>query len=136
MPIPITDAFAHRISAVEQLDEAHSAFDEPAGKQTIPGKARFEIIGVVNAVKLERGGAFAREIGDFSGTKLHPGGQFITGDAGAQVGVPRMSRHMPIIEEAEEAARGRFVSGNNLGRSFKVGNGFIGVEGGALKNRG
>src|SRR5436309_2468711 len=40
--VPIPDAFAHRVSAVEKLDEAHAALQQTPGEQTIAREAGFD----------------------------------------------------------------------------------------------
>src|SRR5437899_2319664 len=54
--IPVAHAFAHGISAIEQLDETHAALDEPPRQQTVPGKARFKRIGIGRAIGIEGAG--------------------------------------------------------------------------------
>ena len=57
--VPIADAFTHRVSAVEKLHEAHAAFEQPPGEQTIAREAGFNLVGIINAVERFGGRAFS-----------------------------------------------------------------------------
>ena len=39
VPVPVADAFAHRVGAVEELHEADAAFDQPPGEQAVAREA-------------------------------------------------------------------------------------------------
>ena len=61
--IPIADAFAHGIGAIEQLHETDTAFEQTPGEETIPGKRQLSVLLLSFApYSFERGWAFVREI--------------------------------------------------------------------------
>src|SRR5919106_456259 len=95
--VPVPDALAHRISAVKELNEADTAFDEPAGEHTIARKAGLQAVRIVHAVEFQRGLALLAQVSHLRRAQLHPGGEFVRGDAGAQVSVAGMAREMAFI---------------------------------------
>ena len=62
--VPVADAFAHRVGAVEQLHEAHAAFEQPPGEQAVAGEAGLDRVRVVGAVQRRASRAVSlREVG-------------------------------------------------------------------------
>src|SRR2546427_5957302 len=84
----------------EELHETDTTLDKPAGDEAT--RAVFARDGFVQAVKLFRGVAFAREIERLLRGGLHPRGEFVAGDARFQVRLARMAREMIAIEPGEE----------------------------------
>ena len=136
VPVPIAHAFAHRIRAVEELHEAHAAFDEPPRQHAVAREAGLEFVRIVHAVGFERGLAFLAQITGLRRAQLHPGREFVTRDARAQIAVPGMTRKMTLVQQLEKIARAGFGSGRNFPGRFQIRNRFVGREGGALKHRG
>lgn len=87
MSVPISDPFAHGIRSIEELDEADTALDQPAGEETIAGETCFELVGAADAVEFVGGFGFLGEVVGLGGAELHFGGELIAGDAGAEVAV-------------------------------------------------
>ena len=63
------------------------------------------VAGIVEPVHGVRGRGLARDIERLGRRGLHGGGQFITGDAGFQIGFARMLVEMPAIQLAARSAR-------------------------------
>ena len=89
--VPIADALAHRVGAVEKLHEADAAFEQPAGQQAVAREAGLIRVRVVGAVKRVHRFRFAGQIADLGGLQLQPGRQFVRGDAGRQIRVGRVA---------------------------------------------
>ncbi len=96
--VPVSDAFAHRVRAVEKLHEAHAAFDESPREHAIAREAGFQFVAVIHAVHFECGGALLFEVGDFRGAELHLRREFVARDACAQFAIAGMSREMSVVE--------------------------------------
>ncbi len=54
--VPIADALAHGVGAVEELDEAHAAFAQSARENAVSREGGFEGVWIVGAVSVQRGG--------------------------------------------------------------------------------
>ena len=79
VPVPVADAFAHRIRAVEELDEPNAALQETPGEQAIATKPTLERIGIVHRVHVLDVSGFAREVPHLGGAQPdRPKGAFTT----------------------------------------------------------
>ena len=89
-----------RLSAVEQLHEAHAAFDQSPGDQA----ARAVLAGfvLIETVQLVRGFGFLRDVERLGGRCLHAGGQFVAGDACFQVRLAGMIIQVPLVQRLQQ----------------------------------
>ena len=71
---------------VIQLDETRTALDEATREETVARERRFIFF---DAVKFERGFAFAAEIDELRRARLHATGHLVGGDAGVNLGIAR-----------------------------------------------
>src|SRR6266516_5820151 len=85
--IPV-DARAAEGAAVEDLNEAHAAFEESPGHETVPGKAFVRFL--IQAVELFCRLGFAVEIGRLRNAYLHARGPLVVTQSRRQGTVPGM----------------------------------------------
>ena len=104
--VPVADALAHRVGAVEELHEAHAALEQPPGEQAVAGEAGLDLVGVVGAVGRVRGGRLARQVADFRRAELQLRGQLVAGDPRGQLAVAGIARQVLVVEQLEKVARG------------------------------
>ena len=64
---------------------------------------------------------FAVDRHDVGHGRLHPAGQFVTGDAGRQVAVTGITRQMPRVEPTEQIGRAAVVGGGKCVGAVQVG---------------
>lgn len=128
--VPITDTFATGlVGTVEELDKANAFFEEAAGKDTVFGKAGFELVlGIIGSVFLENAVGFGGKIGDLGNAELHPGGKFITGNSGSEFRVSGELGQVAFVDAFEEAS-GRLIGlGSGAFGNGKIAERFAGIE--------
>src|SRR3954454_10375607 len=128
MAVPVTNALAHGISAVEELHEADTALNQPTSEEAVFGETGFDLVRVVHAVERKCGGALFAEIVHLGSAQLHLCGQLVTGDAGEEFAVAWVLLQMMVLEKFQEIPRAHFGGGLNSFGSIKVGNWFVRVE--------
>ena len=131
--VPVTDAFAHGVGPVEELDEAHALLEQATGKDAVLGEASLVDVGVVSAVHGAGRGRFAGEVGELGGVELHAGRELIGRDASGQVGVPGILLKVLVVEPAEVVACRAIGLGRDLGWAGEIGDGALGAERRALE---
>src|SRR5262245_25627539 len=97
MAVPVADALAHGVGAVEELHESDAALQQSASEQAVAGETGLGLVVVAGTVEAVRRAAFLGYISDFGRAQLHAGGQFITGDARGQFRVAWMACHMAVV---------------------------------------
>ncbi len=107
--------------AVVELDEAHAAFDEPAGHEAHAAKGLGLL--AVHAVEFFRGLAFPREVHRAGGFRLHAEGEFVALDAGVEFAVVLAALEVGLVEPVEEGEFAGLARDGDLLGCVEVGDG-------------
>ena len=89
-----------RTVAVKDLDEADPALGQPAGRQELLAERTCDI--VVQTVKTLRRSVLIAESQDLGHGRLHPEGQLVRLDPGAQLGVLGILQGRQPVQPAKE----------------------------------
>ena len=130
--VPVEHAFAHGEGAVEEGDEPDAALQQPPRQQAVAAEAGEDRVGIVQAIKLARGRALARQVADLRGAELHPGGQLVGGDPRRELGIAGVLLEVLVVEQLQEVAARLVVAGRKLPGAGQVADRLVGVERGSL----
>ena len=107
-----------RITAAEELHEAHSLFHQSPSEQTIAPKMFADRI--VHAIELSGGFRFFGEIHDFGRLALHPEGQFVGRDAGGKFRLSGVLLGVKLIQGLDEVKTAALMFGLDIFRRGQV----------------
>ena len=109
--------------AVVELYEPNTAFDEPAGQQTIFSEGRCRL--VFESIECFRGRRFPRQVDRLWSLGLHSKGKFVAGDPGIQfrlLRIPVSERPIKILQERKFFA---LFQGRRTFWRIQIGDGFL-----------
>ncbi len=136
--VPVADAFASGlVGAIEELDEADAVLDEATGEDTVSGVGGLEVFeggaGFIGTVHLEDVLGFGSEVADLGDGELHPGGEFVAGDACGEFRISGVVLEVVLVEVVEEVTGGVVAGGGDGCGAVEVADGLGGAELGALE---
>ncbi len=100
--VPVQRAFAHGESTVEEGDEPHAPFQQPASEQAVAAERGQERVWGIEPVEPASGRALPGQIADLGRALLHPSCQLIGGDPGRELAIAGIAPQVFVVDQAEE----------------------------------